>query len=326
MERDDLPNPYEAPTHAPDAESRWSVRIVGTPPGQEPKPIRQAWVGLALPLSRRFPGRREFRVVGVRTWPRGRLGAWLALLTGRTWPVNGYAVEVRDAVEALAEHAAHAAEWWRSNASHLLKRGRVLVFAADVCELILPPGGHPSVTFRDRLTEDDLVNIQWCLDRPAVRRSIRWLACGVATLLAALCLAALVAVLVESRRRASAVPSPIFVWFLVVWFVWVYLLFLLPRGRARMARRRYRRQAEKFLEAQVALSEERVTIENEAMRSELRWDLVGPIVDVPAGLLFCNSARQMLFWLPDRVLENDRSRECVLALARDRGVVVLTRI
>jgi hypothetical protein len=322
MEPDDIPNPYEAPKSPLDAESRRSVRIVGTPPGEAPEPIRQAWVGLVLPLSPRCQGRREFRGAGVLTGPKGHLGAWLALLTRRTPRVTGYAVEGRDAVEALAGHAAHAAEWWRSNAPHVLKPGRLLVFASDVCELVRPPSGHAPLTFRGRLTEDDLVAIQWCADRLAVRRPIRWLACGMATLLAALCAAALA----FSRGMRSEVPSPLLVTALMVWFIWVYLLFLLPRERAWMARRHYRRRAGEYLDTQVALSGDRVAIENDVMRSEMRWEAVGLILDVPAGLLFCNAVRQMLFWLPDRLLEDGRSRERVLSLARDRGVLVQRRV
>jgi len=322
MQPDDTPNPYAAPRSPVDAASRRSVRIVGTPTGDAPEPIRRAWVGLALPLSPRCQGRREFRAAGVLTGPKGRLGAWLALLMGRSPRVAGYAVEGRDAVEALAGHAAHAAEWWRANAPHVLKPGRLLVFAADVCEEATPTLGYTPLVFRGRLTEDDLVDIQWCVDRLVVRRSVRWLACGTATLLAALCLAALA----FSRSMRSEVPLPLLVSTLVVWSFWVYGLFLLPRERRWSARRHYRRRAGDYLDTLVSLSEDRVAIENEVMKIALRWEAVGLIVDVPAGLLFCNAARQMLFWLPDRLLEDGRSRERVLALAGDHGVLVQRRV
>jgi hypothetical protein len=59
--------------------------------------------------------------------------------------VAGYAVEGRVAVEALAAQARPAAEWWRSNAPHILKLGWLLVFAADVCEEVwLPVTPDPS--------------------------------------------------------------------------------------------------------------------------------------------------------------------------------------
>jgi hypothetical protein len=111
-----------------------AIQITRVPPGEAPEPIRQAWVGLTLPVSNRYPGRRAFLVFGVLSGPRTFLGTMLALILGRAERRVGYAVDGRVAVDALASRSPEAAEWWQSNAPSRLEPGRVLLFEADVCE------------------------------------------------------------------------------------------------------------------------------------------------------------------------------------------------
>ena len=46
----------------------------------------------------------------------------------------GYVVDGRHAVDQLASHSPDAADWWRTNAKHVLARGYKLQFAAEACE------------------------------------------------------------------------------------------------------------------------------------------------------------------------------------------------
>ena len=48
----------------------------------------------------------------------------------------GYGVPAREALLVLERHAPEAATWWRKHAPRLLQPGKVLVFAAAVCELL----------------------------------------------------------------------------------------------------------------------------------------------------------------------------------------------
>jgi len=110
------------------------IRIKSTPPGEAPEHIRQAWVGLEIPVPPRFAGRRRAFGVGVLSGPKSILGSLLALLFGRGKHEIGYIVEASVAVELLATRSPAAADWWRQNASHHIKPGRWFLFAAECCE------------------------------------------------------------------------------------------------------------------------------------------------------------------------------------------------
>jgi hypothetical protein len=110
------------------------IRITRTPPGEAPEHIRQAWVGLVLPVHERFAGQQRRLGVGVLTGPGTWLGVLLAVLTSRAKCETGYVVEAKVALDLLAAHAPEAAAWWRTNAPRFLEPGRCFLFAAEVCE------------------------------------------------------------------------------------------------------------------------------------------------------------------------------------------------
>jgi hypothetical protein len=171
-----------------------------------------------------------------------------------------------------------------------------------------PSTGAQPLLFRNRLSETDAVNLLRCRDRLLFRRSIRWLAGGFVTFLAALCLGS---ILIMGPYVVS-----------VLWLVTCVALLFTPFERTWQARRHYRRHVGEYRDTQISLSEDRVAIENDAVKSEFRWQLVGVIADTPAGLLFCNSARQALIWLPARLVEGNGLREQILKLAESKGVRV----
>lgn len=136
------------------------IRITRTPPGEAPEHIRQAWVGLVLPVHERYDGPRTRLGVGVLTGPRTWLGVLLGILTGRAKRATGYVVDAKTSLELLATHAPEAADWWRTHAPRFLEPGRSFLFAADVCEEV-----------HERPTVEWLV--PWHpVDDPAVRRSL----------------------------------------------------------------------------------------------------------------------------------------------------------
>ena len=107
------------------------VTIIGRPDGEAPDWVRDAWIGLRLPLS--HPEKRIWRSTGVLTGPRGYLGGLLAMIRGRTDRVPGYLVDARAAIEILARTNPAAAAWWREHAQHLLGEGSDFVFEQEVC-------------------------------------------------------------------------------------------------------------------------------------------------------------------------------------------------
>ena len=109
------------------------IKIVGVPAGEAPLHIREAWVGLVVPIV----GRRSYRawtsgvLTGART-PWGRIWAALRLRWRRR---EGYAVDAAVAVSILEHERPDAARWWRENAPHLIQSRRHFLFEADVCQL-----------------------------------------------------------------------------------------------------------------------------------------------------------------------------------------------
>ena len=109
-----------------------NVRIISRPPGEAPEEVRQAWVGLVLPLA--VSGAQTKQTTGVLTRPKTFLGLLLALLFGRTERQTGYIVDAHRAVEILEKHAPYAAKWWRENAAPAIMPGKRFLFAAQACQ------------------------------------------------------------------------------------------------------------------------------------------------------------------------------------------------
>lgn len=110
------------------------IRIKSTPPGEAPEHVRQAWIGLEIPVPPRFAGRRRGYGVGVLSGPKSRFGALLAMLFGRAQREVGYVVEASVAVNLLASRSPEAAAWWREHAPRFIEPGRYFMFAAESCE------------------------------------------------------------------------------------------------------------------------------------------------------------------------------------------------
>jgi hypothetical protein len=193
-----------------------------------------------------------------------------------------------------------------------------ILAAVEGCKLDnnLGSRGKP-IVFSGRLTEADVVEIQRFRDLLMVRRSIRWVVIGLASFLVALSLGAIVL----RRDEGLETPSGLYIFAGSLLLGWAYLLFGLRLERSWQARRYYRRHADQYLETQVALSQDHVTVMNDDFRSEFRWRMVTLILDAPTGIMFCNAVPQPLFWLPVRLLGGGL-REQVLTLAETNRVRV----
>jgi hypothetical protein len=111
------------------------IRIIAAPIGEAPDWVREAWVGLVLPVAGN-PQPRYFYGFGVRTGPVSLLGNLWGLLLGKAQRYFGYPVYAGPAVELLEASNPDAAMWWRDNVPHMLRRGRLFLFNADACTLI----------------------------------------------------------------------------------------------------------------------------------------------------------------------------------------------
>jgi hypothetical protein len=111
-----------------------SIRITSVPPGEAPAAIREAWVGLELPLYRKNPGR--FLGSGVLSGPRSVGASLIRLLTFRSTLHHGYVVLSLAGIEVLERSNPTAARWWRENTPHLFHTRRYLIFPAECCKLV----------------------------------------------------------------------------------------------------------------------------------------------------------------------------------------------
>jgi hypothetical protein len=119
-----------------------AIKIISAPPGEAPQHIREAWIGVVLPLT--VPAARSTYVIGgVLTGPRTYLGQQFRRLLGQGRREVGYIVSAADAVTLLARANPEAAEWWKQNTPHLLVSDRQLIFSVEACEevedIIWPP-------------------------------------------------------------------------------------------------------------------------------------------------------------------------------------------
>jgi hypothetical protein len=89
-----------------------TFRVVAPPPGEEPEELRQAWVGLELPLRKHQSGSTE----------------------------EGYSIAGPEAVKLLAAHNPTAAQWWHTRLHH----GSVCIFPTETCQLTELPQTTPS--------------------------------------------------------------------------------------------------------------------------------------------------------------------------------------
>ena len=111
-----------------------SVRINSTPPGEAPTPIREAWVGLALPLVYERP--RRFLGSGVLSGPDGIIATIVHLLTFRLHAQTGYVVPSLAAIEILEKSNPDAARWWRENVPRALRPRHKFLFDTACCERV----------------------------------------------------------------------------------------------------------------------------------------------------------------------------------------------
>ncbi len=114
-----------------------SIKIISTPPGEAPLEIREAWIGIVLPLAESKI--RNGSTFGVLSWPGGLFQQWWEILRGCAKNESTYAVNAKTAIEILEASKPEAAAWWRENAPQLLVPYRRFGFAPDACELLANP-------------------------------------------------------------------------------------------------------------------------------------------------------------------------------------------
>lgn len=97
------------------------IRIIGVPYGQAPLWVRQAWIGLEIPLSpiQPKPGDTFLEVIDKTTPRQG---------------TDGFAVNARVAIDLLSEYNPPAAAWWKREESWVMLHE--FVFNKEACLLL----------------------------------------------------------------------------------------------------------------------------------------------------------------------------------------------
>ena len=111
-----------------------AVEIVRAPEGEAPLWVREAWVGLTLPLVPGYPGKRRMPSFGVLSGPFGWWGQLRERLSGRVGTVEGYVVDRDQAYALLGAHRPDALAWWREECPGInAMPGGAFVFDAPAC-------------------------------------------------------------------------------------------------------------------------------------------------------------------------------------------------
>src|SRR5437588_6190515 len=116
-----------------------NIRIVKRPHREAPEDVRDAWIGLLLPVvpsQSRLVERRSF---GLLSGPRSLLALRFKSLFGGGTRRRGYAVITPVAIDILQDLDPLAAAWWRTNAPQWIKPGLCLFFEEDWCVVENPP-------------------------------------------------------------------------------------------------------------------------------------------------------------------------------------------
>jgi hypothetical protein len=98
------------------------IRIISAPPGEASSSIREAWVGLELPLAKAKDQGKKLAGMEVLSWKQNC--------------TTGYAVDGRVALERLAAHSPEAAAWWRENVPLVLDPGFQFIFHVESCQML----------------------------------------------------------------------------------------------------------------------------------------------------------------------------------------------
>jgi hypothetical protein len=119
-----------------------NIRIVRRPHGEAPEDVRDAWIGLLLPVVLSQSRLVERRTFGVLSGPRSRLALRLKTLFGGGTRRRGYAVNAPVAIDILQDVNPLAAAWWRTNAPQWIKPGLCLFFEEECCVVDNSPVPH----------------------------------------------------------------------------------------------------------------------------------------------------------------------------------------
>jgi hypothetical protein len=108
------------------------IKIVRRPIGEGPDWVRDAWIGLYLPLA--VNRQRSLWGLGVLSGPSNAFLQLWALVLGKGIKLTGFSVNAKAAVDILEEVDPRAAGWWREHTPELVSGKRNFVFDADACE------------------------------------------------------------------------------------------------------------------------------------------------------------------------------------------------
>jgi hypothetical protein len=171
------------------------------------------------------------------------------------------------------------------------------------------------LTFRGRLTLEDVLDMQHYRASAALRRPFRLLIWSVAVPVALLAARDLYSHGLAPRNAYGLAPSS----FLGLCLYAVGGWSLLQRSSVR---RHYLKHPDRYLESTIALDDEGLSIRNAKVESRLAWSLIDRVMNTPKGLYFFGLNSHSLVWLPSRAFDVANSKSAVLNLLSQQAVRV----
>lgn len=104
------------------------------PIGEAPPWVRDAWIGMSLPVVVARESRRM--TFGALTGPKSIWQYVLAIMFGRQQAITGFVVNAGTAIRLLGTVNPAAAAWWMDNAPEFASGRYDFVFDSDCCELV----------------------------------------------------------------------------------------------------------------------------------------------------------------------------------------------
>ncbi len=87
-------------------------------------------------------------------------------------------------------------------------------------------------------------------------------------------------------------------------------------------RKYYKKNSAKYIDNTIILTEDDIKISNIHMDSRFNWSLVFLIISTSRGLLFLASQKNVIFWLPQRIFENNQYKDEILEFAKKHSTPI----
>lgn len=87
-------------------------------------------------------------------------------------------------------------------------------------------------------------------------------------------------------------------------------------------RKYYKKKSAKYIDNTIIFTEDDIKISSINMESRFNWSLVFLIISTSHGLLFLAPQNNVIFWLPQRVFEDNQYKDEILEFAKKHSIPI----